>query len=139
MISQATFNASLNAASAVFLLAGYVCIRRGNVPAHRLAMLTATGTSIVFLVSYVDYHLRVGSVHFQGTGWIRPAYFSLLLSHTSLAVVNVGFVAVTLTYALREKFAKHRRIAPYTWWLWMYVSVTGVLVYFMLYHWFAPR
>ncbi len=137
MISQATVNASLNAASAVFLLAGYICIRRGNVSAHRLAMLTATGSSIVFLVSYVVYHLRVGSVHFQGTGWIRPAYFSLLLSHTSLAVVNVGFVAVTLTRALREQFAAHRRIAPYTWWLWMYVSVTGVLVYFMLYHWFA--
>lgn len=137
MITQATLNASLNAASGVLLLAGYVCIRRGKVPAHRLAMLTATGTSIAFLVSYVVYHLRVGSVHFQGTGWTRPAYFSLLISHTSLAVVNVGFVAVTLTRALRENFAAHRRIAPYTWWLWMYVSVTGVLVYFMLYHWFA--
>jgi putative membrane protein len=136
MISQATLNASLNGASALFLVVGYICIRRGNVPAHRLAMLTATGTSIAFLVSYVAYHLRVGSVHFQGTGWIRPAYFSLLLSHTSLAVVNVGFVAVTLTRVLREQFAAHRRIAPYTWWLWMYVSVTGVLVYFMLYHWF---
>jgi len=139
MISQATLNASLNAASAVFLLAGFAYIRRGMVSAHRAAMLTATGTSLAFLVSYVIYHLRVGVVHFQGAGWTRPAYFSLLLSHTSLAVVNVGFVAVTLTFALREKFAKHRRIAPYTWWIWMYVSVTGVLVYFMLYHWFAHR
>ena len=136
MISQATVNATLNASSAVFLVAGYAFIRRGNVPAHRASMLTATGASIAFLVSYVIYHLRVGSVHFQGVGWVRPAYFSLLLSHTSLAVVNVGFVAVTLTRALRENFAAHRRIAPYTWWLWMYVSVTGVLVYFMLYHWF---
>jgi uncharacterized membrane protein YozB (DUF420 family) len=137
MISQATLNAALNASSGLALLAGYFFIRRGNVPAHRLSMLTATTASIIFLVSYVIYHLRVGSVHFQGTGWTRPAYFSLLLSHTTLAVVNVGFVAVTLTRALRGQFAAHRRIAPYTWWLWMYVSVTGVLVYFMLYHWFA--
>ena len=137
MISQATLNAGLNAASGLSLLAGYAFIRRGNVSAHRASMLTATGASIVFLISYVIYHLRVGSVHFQGTGWTRPAYFSILLSHTTLAVVNVGFVAVTLTRALRAQFDAHRRIAPYTWWLWMYVSVTGVLVYFMLYHWFA--
>jgi len=137
MFSQATLNASLNAASGLSLLAGYAFIRRGNVSAHRVSMLTATGASLVFLISYVIYHLRVGSVHFQGTGWTRPAYFSILLSHTTLAVVNVGFVAVTLTRALREQFPAHRRIAPYTWWLWMYVSVTGVLVYFMLYHWFA--
>jgi len=139
MISQATLNAGLNASSAFFLVAGYAFIRRGNVSAHRASMLTATSASIAFLVSYVIYHLRVGSVHFQGTGWARPMYFSILLSHTSLAVVNVGFVAVTLTRALRDNFAAHRRIAPYTWWLWMYVSVTGVLVYFMLYHWFVPR
>ena len=136
MLSQAALNAALNATSGVALLFGYGFIRRKNISAHRIAMLTATSASIVFLVSYVIYHLRVGSVHFQGTGWTRPAYFSLLLSHTSLAVVNVGFVAVTLTRALRDQFAAHRRIAPYTWWLWMYVSVTGVLVYFMLYHWF---
>ncbi len=137
MLNQATLNAALNASSGIALLIGYVFIRRGNVPAHRLSMLTATGASVIFLVSYVLYHLRVGSVHFQGIGWTRPAYFSLLLSHTSLAVVNVGFVAVTLTRALRGRFEAHRRIAPYTWWIWMYVSVTGVLVYFMLYHWFA--
>jgi len=137
MISQATLNAALNAASGVALLAGYIFIRRGNVPAHRASMLTATAASVIFLASYVIYHLRVGSVHFQGAGWTRPAYFLLLISHTSLAVVNVGFVAVTLTRALRENFPGHRRIAPYTWWFWMYVSVTGVLVYFMLYHWFA--
>jgi len=138
MLSQATLNAALNATSGISLLVGYRFIRRGNVPAHRAAMLTATTASVVFLISYVIYHLRVGSVHFQGTGWSRPAYFSILLSHTVLAVVNVGFVAVTLTRALQQKFDAHRRIAPYTWWLWMYVSVTGVLVYFMLYHWFAP-
>jgi len=137
MISQATLNAALNATSGVSLIVGYSYIRRGNVPAHRASMLTATAASIVFLISYVIYHLRVGSVHFQGTGWSRPAYFSLLLSHTTLAVVNVGFVSVTLVRALTQKFDAHRRIAPYTWWLWMYVSVTGVLVYFMLYHWFA--
>jgi len=137
MISQATFNAALNATSGVSLIVGYSYIRRGNVPAHRASMLTATAASVVFLISYVIYHLRVGSVHFQGTGWSRPAYFSLLFSHTTLAVVNVGFVSVTLIRALTQKFDAHRRIAPYTWWLWMYVSVTGVLVYFMLYHWFA--
>jgi putative membrane protein len=136
MIHQATLNAALNASSGLALLAGYVFIRCGKVGAHRIAMLTATAASLIFLVSYVIYHLRVGSVHFQGAGWTRPAYFSILLSHTSLAIVNVGFVVVTLTRALREQFAAHRRIAPYTWWLWMYVSVTGVLVYFMLYHWF---
>ena len=137
MFDQATLNAGLNASSGVALLAGYVFIRRGNVPAHRASMLTATAASVIFLISYVLYHLRVGSIHFTGTGWTRPAYFSLLLSHTTLAVVNVGFVAVTLTRALKGRFAEHRRIAPYTWWMWMYVSVTGVLVYFMLYHWFA--
>jgi len=136
MFDQATLNACLNASSGAALLAGYVFIRRGNVPAHRAAMLTATAASLIFLVSYVIYHLRVGSVHFQGAGWTRPAYFSILLSHTTLAVVNVGFVAVTLTRALKGRFAEHRRVAPYTWWMWMYVSVTGVLVYFMLYHWF---
>ena len=137
MLDQATVNAILNASSAAALLAGYIFIRRGNVPAHRASMLTATAASVIFLVSYVLYHLRVGSVHFTGTGWTRPTYFSILLSHTTLAVVNVGFVAVTLTRALKGRFAEHRRIAPYTWWIWMYVSVTGVLVYFMLYHWFA--
>jgi len=133
---QPSLNATLNATSGVALLAGYAFIRRGNVPAHRIAMLLATAASVIFLGSYVTYHLRVGSVHFTGTGWSRPAYFSVLLSHTTLAVVNVGFVAVTLTRALRGRFALHRRFAPYTWWMWMYVSVTGVLVYFMLYHWF---
>ena len=136
MLDHATLNAGLNATSGLSLLFGYAFIRRGNVPAHRVSMLAATTASVIFLVSYVVYHLHVGSVHFQGTGWTRPAYFSLLLSHTVLAVVNVGFVAVTLTRALRGRFDLHRRIAPYTWWLWMYVSVTGVLVYFMLYHWF---
>ena len=134
--NQASLNASLNAGSGLALLAGLGFVRRGNVSAHRVSMLVATGASLAFLVSYVAYHLRVGSVHFAGTGWSRPVYFSVLLSHTVLAVVNVGFVAVTLTRALRGRFELHRRIAPYTWWMWMYVSVTGVLVYFMLYHWF---
>jgi len=139
IMDQASLNASLNAGSGLALLAGLGFVRRGKIPAHRASMLVATGASLAFLVSYVTYHLRVGSVHFAGTGWSRPAYFSVLLSHTVLAVVNVGFVAVTLTRALRGRFELHRRIAPYTWWIWMYVSVTGVLVYFMLYHWFARR
>jgi uncharacterized membrane protein YozB (DUF420 family) len=139
VFSQAALNACLNATSGVSLLVGGVFIKRRNIPAHRAAMLVATGASLVFLASYVAYHLRVGSVHFLGTGWSRPAYFSLLLSHTTLAIVNVPFVVVTLTRALRGRFDLHRRIAPWTWLIWMYVSVTGVLVYFMLYHWFAPR
>lgn len=136
MFSHAALNAGLNATSGVSLLAGFYFIRRHNVPAHRLAMLTATAASFTFLVSYVVYHLRVGSVHFAGTGWSRPAYFSILGTHTLMAVVNVPLVVVTLVRALRGRFDLHRRIAPWTWSVWMYVSVTGVLVYFMLYHWF---
>ena len=136
MFSHAALNASLNATSACFLGLGFFFIRRKNIFAHKLCMLAATCASLTFLVSYVVYHFRVGSVHFAGHGWTRPAYFSLLLSHTTLAVVNVPLVAITLTRALRGQFARHKRIARRTLPIWSYVCVTGVLVYFMLYVWF---
>lgn len=130
-------NASLNGASTVLLLTGRWLISQRRIAAHRLVMLTAVVTSTLFLISYVYYHVHVGSVHFQGTGWSRPLYFTILISHVTLAVVIVPLVIITLVRALRERFAQHRAIARWTFPLWLYVSVTGVLVYFMLYHWFA--
>ena len=96
-------------------------------------MISAFVMSCAFLVSYLVYHYRVGHVAFQGQGWIRPVYFALLISHTVLAVVIVPLILITLNRALRERFDKHRQIARWTWPLWMYVSVTGVLIYFLLY------
>jgi len=130
-------NASLNGASTVLLLMGRWLISRRRIAQHRLVMLTAMVTSTLFLISYLYYHIHVGSVHFQGTGWSRPLYFTILISHVVLAVVIVPLVIITLMRALRERFDKHRAIARWTFPLWLYVSVTGVLVYFMLYHWFA--
>jgi uncharacterized membrane protein YozB (DUF420 family) len=112
-------------------------ISKGSVTAHKVIMITAVVTSTLFLISYLYYHFHVGSVHFQGTGWSRPVYFTILISHVTLAVVIVPMVMITLTRALRERFDKHRAIARWTFPLWLYVSVTGVLVYFMLYQWFA--
>jgi putative membrane protein len=137
LLSHAALNASLNATSACLLGLGFFFIRRKNIFAHKVSMLAAACVSLTFLVSYVVYHLRVGSVHFAGQGWTRPAYFSLLLSHTILAVVNVPLVAVTLTRALRGRFDRHKQIARWALPIWSYVCVTGVLVYFMLYHWFS--
>jgi putative membrane protein len=130
-------NASLNGASTVLLLTGRWFISQHRVAAHRAVMLTAFVTSTLFLISYLYYHAHVGSVAFQGTGWSRPVYFTVLISHVVLAVVIVPLVIITLSRALRERFDKHRAIARWTFPLWLYVSVTGVLVYFMLYHWFA--
>jgi uncharacterized membrane protein YozB (DUF420 family) len=130
-------NASLNGGSTVLLLTGRWLIGQRRIAAHRLVMLAALATSTLFLISYLYYHYHVGSVHFQGTGWSRPLYFTILISHVTLAVVIVPLVIITLSRALRERFDKHRAIARWTFPLWLYVSVTGVLVYFMLYHWFA--
>lgn len=127
-------NAALNAASALLLIAGYLFIRNKKVGAHRLCMLSAFGSSVLFLISYLTYHLQVGSVRFQGRGWMRAIYFAVLLSHTTLAVVIVPLVVVTLARALKGSFEAHRRIARRTLPLWLYVSITGVLVYWMLYH-----
>ena len=130
-------NASLNSASAILLLIGHSLIKRGRMAAHRAVMLTAVATSALFLSSYLYYHYHVGSVHFRGPGWSRPVYFSILISHTILAAVIVPLIIITLIRALRERFDRHAAIARWTYPLWIYVSVTGVIVYFMLYHWFA--
>lgn len=130
-------NASLNGASTVLLLIGRWFISKGRVTSHRAIMITAVITSTLFLISYLYYHAHVGSVRFQGTGWSRPVYFTILISHVVLAAAIVPLVIITLTRALRERFDRHRAIARWTFPLWLYVSVTGVLVYFMLYRWFA--
>jgi len=130
-------NATLNGCSAVLLLTGRVLIARGQRAAHRAVMLSALGTSTLFLVSYLYYHAHVGSVHFRGTGWSRPVYFTILISHTILAAVIVPMVIITLSRAQRGQFERHRAIAHWTFPLWLYVSVTGVVVYLMLYQLFV--
>ena len=128
-----TLNAALNTLSAVLLFTGYLFIRAKNRSAHRLCMLSAFASSILFLISYLIYHYHVGSVPFKGQGWIRPVYFLILLTHTTLAVTIVPLALVTLNRALRERFDAHRRIARWTFPIWLYVSVTGVVIYLMLY------
>ena len=130
-------NASLNASSAVLLVIGRAMIARGRTAAHRAVMLTAIATSSLFLISYLYYHAHVGSVHFRGTGWSRPLYYSILASHTILAITIVPMVVITLSRALRQRFDRHRAIARWTFPLWLYVSVTGVIVYLMLYQIFV--
>jgi len=112
-------------------------IRRGRVLAHKTCMGLAFACSTAFLVSYVIYHVRVGSVPFRGQGWIRPVYFALLISHVVLAAAILPLAVVTLSRALREQFDRHKRIARWTLPLWLYVSVTGVVIYFLLYHLYA--
>ena len=132
-----TLNAVLNGTSAVLLSIGYRFIRRKQEQAHRMCMGAAVITSSLFLTSYLYYHWHVGSVRFQGTGWVRPLYFTILVSHTTLAVSLLVLVPITLARALRERFDRHRALARWTWPIWMYVSVTGVVIYLMLYHRFA--
>lgn len=127
-------NALLNTASAVLLVTGYRLIRAGRREAHRRAMTAALLVSALFLTSYLIYHAQVGSVKFQKTGWIRPVYFSILVSHTILAACVAPLALVTVWRAWRGRFDHHRRLARITLPLWLYVSVTGVLVYLMLYH-----
>jgi uncharacterized membrane protein YozB (DUF420 family) len=127
-------NAFLNAICAVFLIAGLTFIRRKNIAAHRRCMVAAFTTSCLFLTSYLIYHAQVGSVRFQGQGWIRPVYFTILLTHTVLAAAIVPLVLVTLRRALRRDFIRHRRIARWTFPIWLYVSVTGIVIYWLLYH-----
>jgi putative membrane protein len=129
-------NASLNGTATVLLTAGFILIKRRHVAAHRAAMLTAFMVSMVFLACYVAYHLQTGArTPFGGTGPIRAVYFAMLISHILLAVAIVPLILVTLTLALRGRFDRHRRWARWTFPLWYYVSVTGVLIYFCLYHW----
>jgi uncharacterized membrane protein YozB (DUF420 family) len=128
-----TLNAALNATSAVLLLLGWGLILRRKIAAHRRAMLSAFGCSIVFLVSYLVYHFQVGSVKFQGTGAVRTVYFAILLTHTVLAAAVPFLAVITLSRALARRFDRHKRIARWTLPIWLYVSVTGVVVYCMLY------
>jgi putative membrane protein len=129
-------NACLNATSTFLLLLGYWLIRTGNRKAHKRAMIAALTTSGLFLISYLVYHYNVGSVRFTGEGWPRTLYFAVLISHTILAVTVPPLAIVTLVRALREKFDRHRTIARWTLPIWLYVSVTGVVVYVMLYQLF---
>ena len=126
-------NAALNTTSAVLLSCGYVFIRKKRVAAHRACMLLALLASTLFLVSYLTYHARAGSVPYRGTGWSRPLYFTILISHTLLAAAVVPLALVTVTRALRGRFDRHVPIARVTLPIWFYVSVTGVIIYMMLY------
>ncbi|MBI3890111.1 MAG: DUF420 domain-containing protein [Candidatus Wallbacteria bacterium] len=129
-----SLNAGLNATAALFLCAGFACIRTGRVGAHRACMLGAFTSSVLFLCSYLFYHWMHGSTPFAGTGWVRPFYFGLLLSHTVLAAVVVPLALTALWRAARGDFQAHRRVARWALPIWLYVSVTGVTVYWMLYH-----
>jgi uncharacterized membrane protein YozB (DUF420 family) len=126
-------NATLNATAAVLLIWGYILIRRRSIAAHRKVMLAAFATSTVFLCCYLIYHFNVGSVHFPHTGAIQTVYFSILITHTILAATVPPLAIITLNRGLRERFDKHRKIARWTLPVWLYVSVTGVVVYLMLY------
>ena len=132
-------NAVLNSLSAVFLMAGYYFIRRGRINAHRSCMVGALSSSMLFLVSYLIYHFVFhGLTRFTGQGIIRPIYFFILLTHTVLAALIVPFVLVTVWRAARRDFARHRKIARWTLPMWLYVSVTGVVVYLFLYQIYTP-
>ena len=126
-------NATLNGISAALLAGGFLSILNRKILLHKIFMVSAFFTSTAFLVSYLTYHVHVGSVHFRYFGWIRPVYFSILLTHTVLAALIVPLVLVTLSRALRGKYEKHKKIARWTLPLWFYVSVTGVVIYRMLY------
>ncbi len=130
-----SLNAILNSTSALLLITGYILIRRGRRTAHKACMLSALGVSMLFLITYLTYHAQVGYTRFEGEGWIRAVYFFILIPHTVLAAVAVVPLAVVTVYlALKGRLGKHRSIARWTLPIWLFVSVTGVLVYLMLYH-----
>jgi len=129
-------NATLNGTSAVLLITGRVLIARNRIAAHRACMIAAVTASALFLGCYLFFHYEAGNVRFLGQGWSRPVYFSILISHTLLAIVNVPLIIITLMRGLGGRYAQHRAIARWTFPLWLYVCVTGVVVYFMLYQWF---
>jgi len=133
-------NATLNGLAAVFLAAGYIFIRRKNQTAHRNCMIAAVSVSSLFLVSYLTYHFTVhGVTRFRDPAWFRPIYLALLLTHTILAAAIVPMIIITLSRALRQRFDRHKVIARWTWPFWMYVSLTGVLIYWLLYHRFPQH
>ena len=126
-------NATLNALSGVLLLIGFVLVRSGRIAAHRRVMIAAFATSSLFLLCYVVYHAQVGSVRFTRQGFVRPLYFTILITHVTLAAAVLPLAIVTLSRGLKARYVRHRRIARWTLPIWMYVSVTGVLVYVLLY------
>jgi uncharacterized membrane protein YozB (DUF420 family) len=132
-------NATLNALSACLLIGGYACIRRGRRAAHQRCMLSAFLVSSLFLAGYLTLRYVAGMTRFTGQGWIRPVYFSILLSHTALAAGIVPLALVTVTRALREEHVRHVRIARWTLPLWLYVSITGVVIFWLLYHLYPGR
>jgi len=136
-----TLNALLNATTGILIVAGFLFIRRKRIRAHRACMIAAVITASLFLISYLVYHVGFGAgvTRFTGTGWVRPLYFTILTSHTILAVTIVPFVIITLSRGLRGEFSRHRPIARWTFPMWLYVSVTGVIVYLMLYHVYPER
>ncbi|HET9305621.1 MAG TPA: DUF420 domain-containing protein [Candidatus Sulfotelmatobacter sp.] len=129
-------NATLNGTSAAFLLTGRIFIAKGRITAHRACMIGAVAASALFFACYLFFHYKVGNILFLGQGWARPVYFVILTTHVILAIVIVPLAVITLTRGLQARYDKHRAIARWTWPLWMYVSITGVIVYFMLYQWF---
>lgn len=130
----ATLDAVLNAVSAVLLTVGRIQIKRGNPVWHKRFMLAALVSSALFLTSYLIYHSRAGTVPYQRHDWTRPIYFAVLIPHIILAAGMVPFVILAVWHALHERFQKHTRITRWLWWVWMYVSFSGVMVYLMLYH-----
>jgi Predicted membrane protein len=128
-----TLNAVLNSLSAIFLITGYFLIRNRKIRLHRFFMICAFITSMLFFTSYVIYHLHTGSKHFPGVGAARSAYFTILISHTILAASIPVLAIITLSFGLRAQYERHRRIARWTLPLWLYVSITGVVIYWMLY------
>lgn len=136
-----TFNAILNATTGILIVTGFLFIRRKRIAAHRACMIGAVICSSLFLISYLVYHVGFGAgvTRFTGAGWVRTLYFTILISHTALAVTIVPFVIVTLRRALRRDFLRHRAVARWTFPMWLYVSVTGVIVYVMLYHLYPGR
>jgi uncharacterized membrane protein YozB (DUF420 family) len=138
-------NASLNGLSAILLTAGFICIRQKKINAHRACMISAFCVSVIFLICYLTYHtylavvLHKGPTHFLNPPWFRPYYWAILISHTILAMVIVPLILITLFLALTRRFDKHKKIAPWTLSLWMYVSLTGVIVYLLLYQIFPQK
>lgn len=128
-----TLNATLNFISFIFLLLGFIQIRKGNQQYHKKYMVSALVTSALFLISYLIYHYNAGSVPYPHHDWTRPLYFVLLIPHIILATVQTPFIVYIVYQAFKENFDKHKRLAKYVWSVWMFVSVTGVLIYLMLY------
>jgi putative membrane protein len=134
-------NAFFNGLAGVFLAFGYYFVKRGKVIAHRNCMISAVCSSALFLTGYLTYHIGMkgGVTHFHNPEWFRPIYLTILITHLILAIVILPLIIITLTFALRQRFDKHKRIARWTWPLWMYVSVTGVLIYLLLYQIFPQH